>query len=146
MGCSLAHPHRHLCSELWFSNNWKIQYPPLWYLTKSGRPTSNRIKSTAYSQCLLSVVQKNVEYNSCLQEITFSLQASSQGKSCLTGDPMAFSTIRMLLTNSANSLGSSDAWWSLPFQVLSKVMWRSNILAPIATAAIEMAIPVSWPE
>lgn len=41
---------------------------------------------------------------------------------------------------------STDAAWSLPHIALSSVKCLSTKLAPIATAATEVARPVSWPE
>lgn len=73
-------------------------------------------------------------------------QEASQGSICLIGEPIAISTILMALTSSASSAGSSDAAWSLPFQVLSRVTWRSRTFAPSATAATDTWMPVSCPE
>lgn len=78
--------------------------------------------------------------------LTLSWHGFSQGSICLTPLPSALSTSRMERTNSASSLGTREASWSFPFQVLSKVTWRSTTFAPIATAATEITIPDSWPE
>lgn len=83
---------------------------------------------------------------SCGERITLSWHGFSQGNICLRLLPSALSTSRMERTSSASSGGSSDAAWSLPFNVLSKVTWRSMIFAPRDTAATEILIPDSWPE
>lgn len=77
---------------------------------------------------------------------TLSWHGFSQGNICLRPLPSALSTSRTERTSSASSDGSSEAAWSLPFHVLSKVTWRSMTFAPRATAATEILIPDSWPE
>lgn len=58
---------------------------------------------------------------SCGESITLSWHGFSQGSICLRPLPSALSTSRIDRTSSANSGGSSEAAWSLPFHVLSKV-------------------------
>lgn len=78
--------------------------------------------------------------------LTLSWHGFSQGNICLRPLPSALSTSRMERTSSVSSEGSSEAEWSLPFHVLSKVTWRSMTFVPRATAATEILIPDSWPE
>lgn len=77
---------------------------------------------------------------------TLSWHGFSQGSICLMLVPRDLSTNRMAFTSSVSSEGSREASWSLPFQLLSRVTWRSMTFAPRATAATEMWTPDSWPE
>lgn len=78
--------------------------------------------------------------------LTLLWQEASQGSICLIGEPIAISTVLIAFTSSASSAGSRDAAWSLPFQLLSRVTWRSRTFAPSATAATDTWMPVSCPE
>lgn len=78
--------------------------------------------------------------------LTLSWHGFSQGNIRLIPLPSALSTSRTERTSSVSSAGSSDASWSLPFHVLSKVMWRSTTFAPRATAATVILTPDSCPE
>ena len=61
-------------------------------------------------------------------------------------DPSEISIFRIPSTKFLNSLGSNDALWSGPSKSLSKVKCFSITLAPIATAASEISIPLVWSE
>jgi hypothetical protein len=63
-----------------------------------------------------------------------------------SGEPSAFSMLRMLRTSRWRPDGSSEAAWSGPIIVRSIVKCRSTTVAPRATAASVGASPRSWPE
>ena len=53
---------------------------------------------------------------------------------------------RMSRTRRRMPSGSTDAAWSEPHMARSRVMCRSTMTAPMATAATVVCRPTSWPE
>src|SRR5690242_17180511 len=71
---------------------------------------------------------------------------SSLGVGALTPSPSAASTSRIALISSRSCSGSSDAWWSGPSRVRSRVKCFSMQAAPRPTAATATWIPRVWSE
>ncbi len=99
-----------------------------------------------YSCVSLQYIKNSIWLTFLWMDLTLSWHGFSHGNICLRPLPSALSTSRTERTSSVSSEGTREAAWSLPFHVLSRVMWRSMTFAPRATAATEILIPDSWPE